>query len=257
MIVTKKFVFILNSKTGTTSVETSFKRLNEQIHLARPIPKRLANKLLLKAGIINPISKTYLIRSPEGRITKHGEVQDIPVQYRGLPIISCLRSLPEYILSHMNHGDSEKWQKKLSGIDSKKNLPLVQSLETYKKASIFLQAKYRIQKPIGFFSFWLVKNFAKDFNQVVLDLNQGKPILKSTHFRHVHFIPFTDQLDHLKKILLDLRFHEDHLYVFDVPTHVNKSEKRPISDDDLGALHAYINQNEQLYSEIFQSSFDV
>ena len=255
MILTSKFVYILNSKTATTSVERTFQELNAAITKNWLIYKRITFKLAVRAGFTSPPSRTLLITGSSGKRTKHGNVTDIPATHAHLPVVACLRSLPEYMLSHIHYGDSELWFERLKGYKPKQQMSIEDSLNVYKSASQSLCQSAGLKKDIGFFSFWLIKNFTTDFQAAVESINAGDLQKVTQDLRRVRFFSFKNQLIELKQFLQEIDFYSQYASAVDTKTHVNRSTKRVVTDADLAHLGNYILENESIYSDFYSNQF--
>lgn len=255
MILTSKFIYILNSKTATTSVERTFQQLNTAITKNWPSYKRIIFKFAVRAGLTSLPSRTLLITGSSGNRTKHGNVTDIPATHAHLPIVACLRPLPDYILSHIHYGDSELWFERLKGHKPKQQLSIENSLDVYKSASKSLCQSAGIRKEIGFFSFWLIKNFTSNFEDAVENINAGELQKVTEDLGRVRFFSFENQLIELKRFLQEMDFYSQYASAVDTKTHVNRSTKRVVTDADLARLGNYILENESIYSDFYSKQF--
>ena len=99
MNITKSFVFIHMPKTGGTFVSSVLRKLH---HMGR-----LHDVMLRKESML--LAKYKLLKLIKGKqidyleFNKHGTCREIPVEYRHLPILSCMRNPFDWYVSNYKY----------------------------------------------------------------------------------------------------------------------------------------------------------
>lgn len=99
MNITPKFVFIHMPKTGGTFVSDSLRKIYNEGSLHYFC---LRNETAMH--IKNKVYRGLSLPQPHLEFNKHGTCNDIPLRYRHLPILSCIRNPYDWYVSNYKYG---------------------------------------------------------------------------------------------------------------------------------------------------------
>ncbi|GEM_PF-3766257 len=200
MILTPKFVFIANPKTGSTSAEwLIFKAWS-----SRPIVFRFFDKLLIWSKISGPRCSVFLVSGTKGVRHKHANFTQIPDSHRNLPVIATFRNPTDWIASHLRYDNDKHVAENILGKEAPKSIAT--SINNYLEYGDMLRTKHSLKnKNIGYFTFHFINQMHHDPDSLFLKLNDGESC-QFDSFSRIKFMHFPHQIDDLKSFMDEFNF---------------------------------------------------
>ena len=172
MVITKDFVFIHMPKTGGTFVKEMLRKVylgyryrsDESDFTFKDKCFHLRMRFLRKLSL-SPWVDTIG--------DKHGRCTDIPLEYKSLPILSCIRNPFDWYVSSYEFQSWRKYPELYPGILENPQFPnlsfreFVQQLETSERVNLFNRGVTAVDPTIGRFTTFFINFYFRRPNEVL------------------------------------------------------------------------------------------
>lgn len=244
MILTPKFVFLSNPKTGSTTAESMLFDAAELKSLKTAFPLRFVKKVLVKLGLKSALIKRFLVQGTNEVFHKHGNYTQIPASYSKLPVITTLREPNQWISSHVRYSNPEHIAQNVLKHPTPPST-IEEKIDVYIEYGDILRQRHNLKNSnVGYFTFHLIIQLHPKPSAIFEQLNNNT-IVPFELFSRIHFLNFPNQIEELLDALNTFGYCDDILHLLKTDIHLNRS-KRTLDENEQKSISAYVQEFEPL-----------